>query len=108
MPRKYRKDYISRNGNNYYLQFHISEWMRQLPAFRNYPDGKKNFKWVLKGAGVVLALILVIKIFIFFDIKDLFLPIVGILIPVGMLYHWYSMSYDDEQKKIVKKLKGDD
>jgi len=26
---------------------------------------------------------------------------------VGMLYHWYSMSYDDEQKKIIKKLKGD-
>ena len=33
-----------------------------------YKDGKKNFKWVLKGAGFVLALILVIKIFIFFDI----------------------------------------
>ena len=66
-----------------------------------------HFKWVLKGAGFVLALILVIKIFIIFDIKDLFLPIVGILIPVGMLYHWYSMSYDDEQKKIIKKLKGE-
>ena len=72
-----------------------------------YKDGKKNFKWVLKGAGFVLALILVIKIFIFFDIKDLFLPIMGILVPVGMLYHWYSMSYDDEQKKIINKLKGD-
>ena len=72
-----------------------------------YKDGKKNFKWVLKGAGFVLALILVIKIFIFFDIKDLFLPILGILIPIGMLYHWYSMSYDQEQKKIIDKLKGD-
>ena len=72
-----------------------------------YKDGKKNFKWVLKGAGFVLAMILVIKIFIYFDIKDLFLPIVGILVPVGMLYHWYSMSYDDEQKKIIKKLKGE-
>jgi hypothetical protein len=48
MPRKYRKDYISRNGNNYYLQFHISEWMRQLPAFRNYPAHKKNFKKTLR------------------------------------------------------------
>ena len=48
MPRKYRKDYISRNGNNYYLQFHISEWMRQLPAFRNYPADKKNFKKTLR------------------------------------------------------------
>ena len=72
-----------------------------------YKDGKKNFKWVLKGAGLVLAMILTIKVFIYFDIKDLFLPIVGILIPVGMLYHWYSMSYDQEQKKIIDKLKGD-
>ena len=72
-----------------------------------YKDGRKNFKWVLKGAGLVLALILLIKVFIYFDIKDLFLPIVGILFPIGMLYHWYSMSYDDEQKKIIKKLKGE-
>ena len=72
-----------------------------------YKDGKKNFKWVLKGAGLVLAMILMIKVFIYFDIKDLFLPIIGILIPVGMLYHWYSMSYDQEQKKIIDKLKGD-
>ena len=70
-----------------------------------YKDGRKNFKWVLKGAGLVLALILLIKIFVYFDIKDLFLRIVGILIPIGMLYHWYSMSYDEEQKKIVDKLK---
>ena len=72
-----------------------------------YKDGKKNFKWVLKGAGLVLAMILMIKIFIYFDIKDLFLPILGVLIPIGMLYHWYSMSYDQEQKKIIDKLKGD-
>jgi hypothetical protein len=73
-----------------------------------YKDGKKNFKWVLKGAGLVLALILLIKVFIYFDIKDLFLPIVGILIPIGMLYHWYSMSFDEEQKKIIDKLKEDE
>ena len=72
-----------------------------------YKDGKKNFKWVLKGAGLVLAMILTIKVFIYFDIKDLFLPILGILIPVGMLYHWYSMEYDQEQKKIIDKLKGE-
>ena len=72
-----------------------------------YKDGKKNFRWVLKGAGLVLAMILMIKVFIYFDIKDLFLPLVGVLIPVGMLYHWYSMSYDQEQKKIIDKLKGD-
>jgi hypothetical protein len=73
-----------------------------------YKDGKKNFKWVLKGAGLVLALILLIKVFIYFDIKDLFLPIVGVLIPIGMLYHWYSMSFDEEQKKIIDKLKEDE
>ena len=72
-----------------------------------YKDGKKNFKWVLKGAGLVLAMILMIKVFIYFDIKDLFLPILGVLIPIGMLYHWYSMSYDQEQKKIIDKLKED-
>ena len=55
MPRKYRKDYISRNGNNYYLQFHISEWMRQLPAFRNYPVSKKNFKKTLRTDDYYLA-----------------------------------------------------
>jgi len=27
------------------------------------------------------------------------------LVPVGMLYHWYSMSYDIEQKEIINKLK---
>ena len=55
MPRKYRKDYISRNGNNYYLQFHIVEWMRQLPAFRNYPISKKNFKKTLRTDDYYLA-----------------------------------------------------
>jgi hypothetical protein len=70
-----------------------------------YKDGKKNFKWVLKGAGLVVMMIFVIKIFIYFDMKELFLPILGLLIPIGMLYHWYSMSYDNEQKKIVDKLK---
>ena len=47
MSRQYRKDYISRNGNNYYLQFHIADWMRQLPAFRQYPASKKNYKRTL-------------------------------------------------------------
>ena len=50
MPRQYRKDYISKNGNNYYLQFHIAEWMRQLPAFREYPNNKKNYTRTLKSS----------------------------------------------------------
>jgi len=70
-----------------------------------YKDGRKNFKWILKGAGLVMIMILLIKLLIYFDVRDLFLPIVGILFPLGMLYHWYSMSYDQEQKKIIDKLK---
>lgn len=73
-----------------------------------YKDGKKNVKWLLKGAGLVLAMILLIKVLIYFNVRDLFLPLVGILVPIGMLYYWYSMSYDQEQKKIVDKLKGDE
>jgi len=48
MPRKYRKDYISKNGNNYYLQFHVAGWMKQLPTFRKWPANKKNFKRTLR------------------------------------------------------------
>jgi hypothetical protein len=70
-----------------------------------YKDGKKNFKWIVKGAGLVLAMILLIKILIFYNARDWFVPIVAVLIPVGMLWHWYSMSYDMEQKEIIKKLK---
>jgi hypothetical protein len=70
-----------------------------------YKDGKKNFKWLLKGAGLVLAMILLIKVLIYFNVRDLFLPIVGLLVPIGMLWHWYSMSYDMEQKDIINKLK---
>ena len=73
-----------------------------------YKDGKKNLRWLLKGAGLVLAMILLIKVLIYFNVRDLFLPLVGILLPIGMLYYWYSMSYDQEQKKIVDKLKGDE
>jgi len=70
-----------------------------------YKDGKKNFKWLLKGAGLVLAMILLIKVLIYFNVRDLFLPIVGLLVPIGMLWYWYSMSYDMEQKDIINKLK---
>ena len=72
-----------------------------------YKDSKKNIKWVLKGVGFMLAMIFIVKVLIYFDIKEFFLPIMAVLIPIGMLYHWYSMSYDDEQKKIVDKLKGE-
>ncbi|MDC1120663.1 tyrosine-type recombinase/integrase [Alphaproteobacteria bacterium] len=55
MPRKYRKDYISPNGKNYYLQFHIADWMRNLPAFRNYSASTKNFKRTLRTSDPLLA-----------------------------------------------------
>jgi hypothetical protein len=44
MARHYTKSSISKNGRNYYLQFHISDWMRKLPAFQNFPVTKKISK----------------------------------------------------------------
>ena len=55
---------------------------------------------------MTLAMIALIKILIAFDLRDWFLPIVAVVVPIGMLYHWYSMSYDMEQKSIINKLKG--
>ena len=71
-------------------------------------DTRKNYKWGLKGAGLVLATIAIIKVLMFFNIeKDVIFPIIWIVFIVGMVWHWYSMSYDNEQKKIVEQLKGD-
>jgi hypothetical protein len=70
-----------------------------------YKDGKKNFTWILKGVAITLMMIALIKVLIAFNLRDWFMPIVAVVIPVGMLYHWYSMSYDMEQKKIIDKLK---
>ena len=46
---------IYKNGNNYYLQFHIKDWMREFPAFINLPSSKKNFKETLRTADFNLA-----------------------------------------------------
>ena len=71
-------------------------------------DTRKNYKWVLKGAGLVLATIAIIKVLMFFNIeKDVIFPIIWIVFIVGMVWHWYSMGYDNEQEKIVEQLKGD-
>jgi len=72
-----------------------------------YKDTKKNYKWVLKGVGIMMAMIAIMKVLVFFDLGELFLPVMLIIMPIAMLYHWYSKSYDDEQKKIVKTMKGD-
>ena len=71
-----------------------------------YKDGKKNFTWILKRVAITLMMIALIKMLIAFNLRDWFMPIIAVVIPVGMLYHWYSMSYDMEQKKIIDKLKG--
>jgi len=55
MSRKYHKTFISNNGNNFYLQFHIKDWMRQFPAFINLPLSKKNFKETLRTSDYNLA-----------------------------------------------------
>jgi len=55
MSRKYHKTFISNNGNNFYLQFHIKDWMRQLPDFVNLAASKKNFKETLRTSDYNLA-----------------------------------------------------
>ena len=55
MSRKYHKTFISNNGNNFYLQFHIKDWMRRLPDFVNLPSSKKNFKETLRTSDYNLA-----------------------------------------------------
>ena len=55
MPRQYAKTYLSKNGNNYYLQFHVADWMRTLPAFTDYPKSRKNFKKSLRTSDFYLA-----------------------------------------------------
>jgi len=55
MSRKYHKNSISKNGNNYYLQFHIKDWMRIFPPFNHFPKSKKNFKESLKTTNFDLA-----------------------------------------------------
>ena len=73
-----------------------------------FKDTKKNYKWVLKGVGLALAIIAIIKTLIFFNIeKDVIFPILWLAFVIGMIWHWYSMGYDMEQKKIVDKLKGE-
>jgi len=52
-------------------------------------------------------MITLLKVLIYFGKDGLFMPIVLIVVPVYMVYKWYSMDYDREQKKIVDKLKDE-
>ena len=70
-----------------------------------YKDLIKNYKSVLKGAGLMMAIIAIMKVLIFFDMSDIFLPLMLIIMPIAMLGYWYSREYDNEQKKIIDKLK---
>ena len=70
-----------------------------------YRDLIKNYKWVFKGIGIMLAMIAIMKVLIFFNLGDIFLPLMLIIMPIAMLGYWYSKSYDDEQKKIIDELK---
>ena len=53
-----------------------------------YKDGKKNYKFFIKGLFLTMAMIALITILIAFDMRDWFLPIVAIVVHEGMLYHW--------------------
>ena len=70
-------------------------------------DSKKNYKSVLKGVGLMFGMIGILKVLIFFDMKEIFIPLMFILLPIIMIYRWYSQSYDDEQKKIIKNIQGE-
>ena len=69
-----------------------------------WADSKKNYKSVLKGVGLMFGMIGILKVLIYFDMKEIFIPLMFILLPIIMIYRWYSQSYDDEQKKIIKEL----
>lgn len=58
MARSYRKDYLTKDGNIYYVQFHIADWMRNLPAFRNLPETRVKFKKSLGTSNIHQAHIL--------------------------------------------------
>ena len=51
----FKKQNISKNGSNWYLQFHIKPWMKNLELF-DPPEGKKNFKKSLRTNDISVAL----------------------------------------------------
>ena len=70
-----------------------------------YKDLIKNYKWVLKGAGLMMAIIAIMKVLIFFDMSDIFLPLMLIIMPIAILCYFYSINLPLEMKKIIDKLK---
>ena len=70
-------------------------------------DAKSNWPLIVKMIGVLIAMITLLKVLTYLGKDGLFMPIVLIVVPVYMVYKWYSMDYDREQKKIVDKLKDE-
>jgi len=72
-----------------------------------YRDLKKNGKTILKWIGYSLLVIGIMKLMLMVGIdKKMILIGTYIAFALGMLFSWYSMSYDREQKDIIRKLKG--
>ena len=69
-------------------------------------DIKANIGKVFKMILLAGAMLTFMKVMASFGLGDLAFPIVILLIPIIGIYTWYSMGYDMEQKKIIKKLKG--
>ena len=70
-------------------------------------DAKSNWPLIVKMIGVLIAMITLLKVLTYLGKDGLFMPIVLIVVPVYIVYKWYSMDYDREQKKIVDKLKDE-
>lgn len=56
MSKNIEKECLSKNGGkNYYIQFHIKPWMRQLRQLDKYKD-RKNFKQSLRTPSLAKAI----------------------------------------------------
>ena len=69
-------------------------------------DIKDNLGKVFKMILLAVAILTFMKVMASFGLEDLAYPIVVLLIPIIGIYTWYSMEYDMEQKKIIRKIKG--
>ena len=72
-----------------------------------YKDIKRNGPTILKWIGYSLMVMLAIKGLLMLEMEKKYIYLITwVAFVFGMTYHWYSMSYDMEQKNIIRKLKG--
>ena len=72
-----------------------------------YKDLKRNGLTILKWIGYSFLVLAIMKIMLMLGMdKKSLLIVTYIAFALGMLFSWYSMSYDREQKDIIRKLKG--